>query len=158
MSEQMTAAIIGMPFELAMSSEVSRKQFHARAQRLLLENERLATELSACTDSPGGCGYWREAARRREVERDDAEVRANYWKQRAKSAEGHLFASDWREACRALHKNTPMASTQWEELHPAYRARIESAAASVIAVVAGRLNARRPAPHRGEEVSRHGQE
>lgn len=70
--------------------------------------------------------------------------RANYWKQRAKSAEGHLFASDWREACKALHKHTAAAATDWDELSDAERAKIGSAAASVIAVVAGRLNARRP--------------
>ncbi|MBN0481109.1 hypothetical protein JTM48_35600, partial [Pseudomonas aeruginosa] len=32
--------------------------------RLKAENERLLDELSACTEHPGGCGYWREAAKR----------------------------------------------------------------------------------------------
>lgn len=31
----------------------------------------LKQELSACTESPGGCGYWREAAKLREQERDN---------------------------------------------------------------------------------------
>lgn len=38
---------------------------------LIAENERLSDELSACTTSPGGCSYWREAARMREQERDE---------------------------------------------------------------------------------------
>ncbi|WP_301765965.1 hypothetical protein [Pseudomonas aeruginosa] len=38
--------------------------------RLKAENERLLDELSACTEHPGGCGYWREAAKRRAEDRD----------------------------------------------------------------------------------------
>ena len=37
---------------------------------LLAENDRLATELSACTEVPGGCGYWREATWERERQID----------------------------------------------------------------------------------------
>lgn len=37
---------------------------------LIAENERLIGDLSACTEAPGGCGYWREAAKQRETERD----------------------------------------------------------------------------------------
>lgn len=37
---------------------------------LIAEVERLTEELSACTEHPGGCGYWREAAKRRAEERD----------------------------------------------------------------------------------------
>lgn len=37
---------------------------------LLRENAELSNELSACKESPGGCGYWREAAKLREQERD----------------------------------------------------------------------------------------
>ncbi|WP_057391133.1 hypothetical protein [Pseudomonas aeruginosa] len=37
---------------------------------LLGEIDRLSDELSACTEHPGGCGYWREAAKRRTEERD----------------------------------------------------------------------------------------
>lgn len=43
----------------------------AEVERLTAENERINDELSACTESPGTCGYWREAARLRGVERDD---------------------------------------------------------------------------------------
>ncbi|ASC98110.1 hypothetical protein [Pseudomonas aeruginosa] len=37
---------------------------------LLGEIDRLSDELSACTEHPGGCGYWREDAKRRTEERD----------------------------------------------------------------------------------------
>ncbi|MFK0963924.1 ead/Ea22-like family protein [Pseudomonas aeruginosa] len=37
---------------------------------LLDEIDGLNDELSACTEHPGGCGYWREAAKRRAEERD----------------------------------------------------------------------------------------
>lgn len=37
---------------------------------LLGEIDGLSDELSACTEHPGGCGYWREAAKRRTEERD----------------------------------------------------------------------------------------
>ena len=36
-SEDMTRAVIGMPFEMAMDSEMSRRQFYARAQTLLAD-------------------------------------------------------------------------------------------------------------------------
>ncbi|HCJ6265551.1 TPA: hypothetical protein NU587_002155 [Pseudomonas aeruginosa] len=39
-------------------------------ERIKAENESLLDELSACTEHPGGCGYWREAAKRRTEERD----------------------------------------------------------------------------------------
>jgi outer membrane murein-binding lipoprotein Lpp len=51
---EITKGVIGMPFDLAMGSELSRRQYHARAQELLAENERLhasdqeATELCDC--------------------------------------------------------------------------------------------------------------
>lgn len=37
---------------------------------LLDQIDGLSEELSACTEHPGGCGYWREAAKRRTEERD----------------------------------------------------------------------------------------
>ena len=44
MSEAMTRGIIGMPFDMAMSTDLSRIQFHARAQCLLADAERLVAE------------------------------------------------------------------------------------------------------------------
>ena len=37
MSELMDRAVIGMPYEMAMGDELSRRQFYARAQALLAE-------------------------------------------------------------------------------------------------------------------------
>jgi hypothetical protein len=39
MSELMDRAVIGMPYGMAMESEVSRRQFYARAQALLAERD-----------------------------------------------------------------------------------------------------------------------
>jgi len=80
-----------MPFDLAMESEISRRQFHSVATQLYADLEAMTqqrdaalelsnsreqeldearSDLSACKDSPGGRGYWREAAFHRESERD----------------------------------------------------------------------------------------
>lgn len=48
----------------------ARDDARKERDRLKAENERLLDELSACTEHPGGCGYWREAAKRRTEERD----------------------------------------------------------------------------------------
>lgn len=75
--------------------------------------------------------------------RKDAE-RANYWKQRAKSAEGHLHASDFRAAAQALHKHTKFSATPWAELTDAQRSQIEMAAGMTIAAVNDRRDIRIP--------------
>lgn len=41
MSDDMTKAVIGMPYELAMANDLSLRQFYARAQTLLNEVETL---------------------------------------------------------------------------------------------------------------------
>lgn len=38
---EITRGAIGMPFEMAMNSELSRRQFHSIAQALLAERDRL---------------------------------------------------------------------------------------------------------------------
>ncbi len=48
----------------------ARDDARKERDRLKAENESLLDELSACTEHPGGCGYWREAAKRRTEERD----------------------------------------------------------------------------------------
>lgn len=40
---EITRGVIGMPFDLAMGSELSRRQFHSIARGLLAENDRLRT-------------------------------------------------------------------------------------------------------------------
>jgi hypothetical protein len=44
MSEVMTRGIIGMPYEMAMANELSRRQFHGRAQSLLTDYAALEAE------------------------------------------------------------------------------------------------------------------
>lgn len=78
-----------------------------------------------------------------EVLRKDAD-RAAYWKQRAKSAEGHLFSGDFRAAAMELHKYSRFESTPWPELTGSQHALISSAAGAVIATVNRLRDARRP--------------
>ena len=75
--------------------------------------------------------------------RKDAD-RAAYWKQRAKSAEGHLFSGDFRAAAMELHKYSRFESTPWPELTGSQHALISSAAGAVIATVNRLRDARRP--------------
>lgn len=78
-----------------------------------------------------------------EALRKDAD-RAAYWKQRAKSAEGHLFSGDFRAAAMELHKYSRFESTPWPELTGSQHALISSAAGAVIATVNRLRDARRP--------------
>lgn len=41
---EITRGAIGMPFEMAMESELSRRQFHSIAQALLVERDQLKAE------------------------------------------------------------------------------------------------------------------
>jgi len=43
---EITRAAIGMPFEMAMGNELSRRQFHSIAQALLAERDRLSAEVA----------------------------------------------------------------------------------------------------------------
>lgn len=43
---EITRAAIGMPFSMAMESELSRRQFHSIAQALLAERDRLRAEVA----------------------------------------------------------------------------------------------------------------
>lgn len=78
-----------------------------------------------------------------EAMRKDAD-RAAYWKQRAKSAEGHLFSGDFRAAAIELHKYSRFESTPWPELTGSQHALITNAAGAVIATVNRLRDARRP--------------
>ena len=44
---EITRGAIGMPFEMAMESELSRRQFHSIAQALLVERDQLKAENEA---------------------------------------------------------------------------------------------------------------
>lgn len=71
--------------------------------------------------------------------------RAEYWRQRAKSAEGHLHASDFQAACDALHLDSNYADTPAEQLTVVQKARISSAVNTVLRAVNTRRDRRRPA-------------
>ena len=85
-----------------------------------------------------------------ETERD----RAEYWKQRAKSAEGHLFASDFKAAVMALHACTNFESTPWDELSGCQLGKLYRATGSVIRVVNAQRCTRAPNDSDSEEVIR----
>ncbi|BCQ68186.1 hypothetical protein PEQA60_21760 [Pseudomonas sp. Eqa60] len=57
---EITRGVISMPFEMAMGSELSRRQFHSIAQSLLIERDLLLL----CVNK------WEEAAIQREADRD----------------------------------------------------------------------------------------
>ncbi|MGO0684845.1 ead/Ea22-like family protein [Pseudomonas fulva] len=71
--------------------------------------------------------------------------RAAYWRQRAKSAEGHLHASDFQAACDALHLDSNYADTPPEQLTEVQKARISSAVHVVLRAVNAQRDRRRPA-------------
>ncbi len=62
-------AILGL-IERLEKAEQHWANENSNNMALIAEVERLTEELSACTEHPGGCGYWREAAKRRAEERD----------------------------------------------------------------------------------------
>lgn len=79
--------------------------------------------------------------------RDDlaqALARAEYWKQRAKSAEGHLLASDLQAACDAVHKVSNYADIPQAELSVRQKAHVSQVVHAVLASINARRVARRP--------------
>ena len=73
-----------------------------------------------------------------------AHGRADYWKQRAKSAEGHLWSSDAYAGARALQRYTRFEGTPWDELTGQQQAIIAAGACAVIAEVNARREIRKP--------------
>ncbi len=107
---------------------------------LIEENERLREQCELNDLVHGTKGRERLAM----LLKADAD-RASYWKQRAKSAEGHLYAGDMQQAARELHKRTSHSATPWDELTVAQRAQIEGAVLVVVAAVNAQRDARQPA-------------
>lgn len=70
--------------------------------------------------------------------------RDGYWKQRAKSAEGHLWASDFQAACDAVHKISNYADIAADELSVQQKSSIAQAVTAVLASINARRHARRP--------------
>lgn len=77
--------------------------------------------------------------------------RAEYWKQRAKSAEGHLCSSDTKAAAMALQARSEFAGEEWEKLSSCQRAKLLAAAAIVIGTINARRDLRKP-EHKRDEV------
>ena len=143
---------------------------HADYAALEAENERLREQVKALQSDANSwqSGYDKGRADgygSGRKERDDqcadleaARGRAEYWKQRAKSAEGHLWSSDAYAGARALHRYTRFEGTPWDELTGQQQALITSGAYAVIAEVNARREVRRPAdetlpPAKADEVS-----
>lgn len=84
---------------------------------------------------------------RLERERIELVERATYWRQRAKSAEGHLYASDFQSACNALHRESNYAEISIENLTEVQRARISSAVNAVVRTINAQRDRRRPADY-----------
>lgn len=106
---------------------------------LIAENERMREQCELNDMVHGTKGRERLAM----LLKADAD-RASYWKQRAKSAEGHLYAGDMQQAARELHKRTSHSGTPWDELTVAQRAQIEGAVLAVVAAVNAKRDARQP--------------
>lgn len=80
MSDIMDHGVIGMPFEMAMSSHLSRLQFYQRAQDILRERDELRAEVERERES-------RKAAQARQEELTAEVVRLEPMRQRAADIE-----------------------------------------------------------------------
>lgn len=58
---EITRGAIGMPFEMAMESELSRRQFHSIAQALMAERDQLKAENEALRKNAERYQWLREA-------------------------------------------------------------------------------------------------
>lgn len=81
---------------------------------------------------------------------NEALQRARYWRQRAKSAEGHLLTSDLHAAARALHDSSHLRTTPWDELTAPWRERFIRCAGEALGAVNARRLARFPQDSRKE--------
>lgn len=75
------------------------------------------------------------------------EQRAQYWKQRAKSAEGHLLRSDVEAGAREIHRLARSFSPDmpdWHELKPEQRENFRYYAMAVVSEINKRRHDRRP--------------
>lgn len=85
---------------------------------LIAEIERLSDELSACTTSPGGCGYWREAAKLREQERDALKTENSDYKSGQERYEDlcesqRIEVRALKAECEGLRKHAPHPEIIW---------------------------------------------
>lgn len=85
-----------------------------------------------------------QGLREQEREIEALRARAAYWKQRAKSAEGHLYAADFQAACDEMHRVSGYSSTPHDQLTEVQKARISSAVHAVLRAVNAQRDGRRP--------------
>ncbi|MBB1614476.1 hypothetical protein A9978_18725 [Pseudomonas sp. UMC65] len=101
---EITRGVISMPFEMAMGSELSRRQFHSIAQSLLIERDLLLL----CVNK------WEEAAIQREADRDQlraelAGLRTGFDAQNEVIAGLRKDAERWRFVRNAIPNQSPFA-------------------------------------------------
>lgn len=96
-------------------SPIPAQSPESRIKALEAEVERLSAELSACTTSPGGCGYWREAARLRAGEASALAERIKIMRDMLEKASTMLENEGaWelpRQIARLLEQDVPAPST-----------------------------------------------
>ncbi|MDM3891780.1 MULTISPECIES: ead/Ea22-like family protein [Pseudomonas] len=78
-------------------------------------------------------------------EMDALHARAAYWRQRAKSAEGHLYCGDFQAACSEVHRASSFADTPFDQLDDRQKAKISSVVGAVLRAVNAQRDRRRPA-------------
>lgn len=138
--------------ESALRSAISTAQWQAFTNREMNaareENLKLQKDVERleafCEYHQHSSKVWHRCFQVAEKDRDAATLRADYWKQRAKSAEGHLFASDSWAAFRAVHKISNFGEIPEAELAVWQHARISQVVHAVIVTINARRAIRRP--------------
>lgn len=68
-----------------------------------------------------------------------------YWRQRAKSAEGHLYGGDFQAACDEVHRVSSFADTPFDQLLDCQKAKVSSVVHAVLRAINAKRDRRRPA-------------
>lgn len=114
---------------------------------LLTEIERLKAEN---TDYQAGAARYEDLVDHFKEREREALERAAYWRQRAKSAEGHLYGGDFQAACDEVHRASNYSGTPFEQLEACQVARISSLVNAVLRTVNAQRDRRRPADVTGQ--------
>lgn len=77
-------------------------------------------------------------------ERDALAEKVKYWRQRAKSAEGHLPCADIDEAAKAVHMTSNLSATPWAELRRDQQIACQIAASAAVRAINASRDARKP--------------
>lgn len=109
---------------------------------LLAEIDQLSAEI---TDYQAGAARYEDLVEHFKRREQEALERAAYWRQRAKSAEGHFWNGDCRAAFEEVHRASNYAETPVDQLEVWQVARIESVVVAVLRTVNAQRQRRRPA-------------